>query len=90
MPFTSKSQLRTCYKQKSVNPKSTWNCDEFLRATPSVCCLPERKNKTVTRSRCLLKNERIVGKIQTGPRGGRYFTIKERYGKKECTIKVYI
>lgn len=86
MPFVSKSQLRTCYSKKSKN----WNCDEFLKKTPSVCCLPEKKGMQV-KSRCMKSGERIVGKIQTGPRGGRYFQIKEKDSRGEvCIVKVYV
>ena len=86
MPFASKSQLRTCYGK---NDKA-WNCKEFLRKTPSVCCLDEKK--TVTKSRCKGPTERIVGKITTGPRGGRYFVIREKTNccNKACTVKVYV
>ena len=86
MPFASKSQLRTCYKKNDKN----WDCKEFLDATPSVCCLPERKGATV-KTRCMRKGERVVGKVKVGPRGGRYFTIteKDRQGIA-CTMKVYV
>ena len=86
MPFTSKSQVRTCYGRK---PKG-WNCDEWLDKTPSVCCLPEKKGMPV-KSRCMKSGERIKGKIQTGARGGRYFVIKEKDNKGTvCIIRVYI
>jgi hypothetical protein len=86
MPFTSKSQMRTCYNKNDKR----WDCDEFLRATPSVCCLPERIGSPA-RSRCMRKGERVKGKIQTGPRGGRFFTITEKDKQGTvCTIKVYL
>jgi len=86
MPFKSKSQLRTCYNKKAKG----WQCDSWLKETPSVCCLPEKKG-TPVRSRCMRKGERIVGKIQEGPRGGRFFTIEERDSKgRICIIKVYL
>jgi hypothetical protein len=35
--------------------------------------------------------ERIVGKIQQGPRGGKFFTIEEKDKKgKICVMKVYL
>lgn len=90
MPFVSRSQLRTCYSKKYKNPRSTWNCDEFLDKTPSVCCLPEKKGMPV-KSRCMKSGERVKGKIQTGPRGGKFFTIEEKDKRgKVCVIKVYI
>ena len=86
MPFKSKSQLRTCYGTH----KKGWNCNEWLDKTPSVCCLPEKKGMPV-RSRCMKKNERIIGKVQTGARGGKFFTIEERDSKGTiCIVKVYV
>lgn len=92
MPFTSKSQLRTCYGRR---PKG-WNCDQWLRETPSVCRLPERKPKSTSRQKPMRRraqhvNEKIKGRVQTGPRGGRYFVIteKDRRGVK-CQVKVYL
>jgi len=86
MPFKSKSQLRTCYGRRQKG----WNCDEFLQKTPSVCCLPEKVGMPI-KTRCMRKGERIVGKVQTGARGGKYFLIEEKdvHGKV-CTIKVYV
>lgn len=71
MPFVSKSQLRTCYSKKArgTSTKGGWNCDEFLSKTPSVCCLPEKKGYP-TKRRCMKNGEMVVGKVQTGPRGG--------------------
>jgi len=82
------SQLRTCYGKHDKN----WNCDEWLRKTPNVCCLPEKKGyPTPTKCRKIKKNERIVGKLQIGPRGGRFFMITEKDGnKKICDVKVYV
>lgn len=86
MPFVSKSQLRTCYGRR----RKGWNCDEWVDKTPSVCCLPEKKGMPV-KSRCMRKGERVFGKVQTGARGGRYFTITEKDNKGEiCQVKVYI
>lgn len=94
MPFKSKSQISTCYGKQD----SRWNCGQWLRETPSVCCLPYKTGGEI-KSRCLRKGERIIGKIQTGSRGGRYFTITEkeygRNGNKKrsttlCTVKVYL
>jgi hypothetical protein len=90
MPFVSKSQLRTCYSQRGKSRTTKWDCNEFLKKTPSVCCLPEKKG-TLVRSRCMRNGERIVGKIQTGSRGGRFFTITERDSKGTvCVVKVYV
>ena len=86
MPFKSKSQMRTCYGRR---PKG-WNCDEWLEKTPSVCCLPEKAGMPV-KSRCMRKGERVVGKVQTGPKGGKFFVISEKDGSGQvCTIKVYV
>jgi len=41
--------------------------------------------------RCLKKGERVKSKIQTGPRGGRFFTIQEKDKQGViCTVKVYV
>lgn len=86
MPFVSKSQLRTCYGKN----KKDWDCDEFLNETKSICSLPEKKGRKV-RSRAKRKGEKIKGKVKTGPRGGRYFIIKEKDSKGIiCTVKVYV
>lgn len=86
MPFKSKSQLRTCYGRR---PKG-WDCDEWLKETPSVCCLPEKKGMPI-KSRCMRKGERIVGKMQTGARGGNFFTVQEKDSKGTvCVVKVYV
>lgn len=86
MPFKSKSQLRTCYRKKDKR----WNCGEWLEKTDNVCCLPEKT--TNVKSRCIKKGERVVGKVQVGPRGGKYFTIteKDKNGKVICVVKVYV
>jgi hypothetical protein len=95
MPFKSKSQLRTCYGRRTeprgARSKETWNCDQWLRETKSICCLPEKKG-IPTKSRCLRNGERIKGKVQTGPRGGRFFIITEKdsRGRKICEVKVYL
>ena len=88
MPFKSLSQLRLSYSKH--NPR--WNSDEWLSKTPSVCCLPERKNSTPrSKARCRKVGERIKGPIQTGPRGGKYFTITEKDSKGViCEVKVYL
>lgn len=87
MPFKSKSQLRTCYGRR----RKGWDCDEWLSKTPSVCCLPEKVGESPSRSRCMRKGERIIGKVQTGARGGRYFTIEEKDARGSvCIMKVYI
>jgi len=37
------------------------------------------------------KGERIKGPVETGTRGGRFFTLTERDAKgKICTVKVYL
>lgn len=100
MPFRSISQLSVCYSKrgfskekgltKSRFSRGSWNCDKWLDETPSVCCLPYEKGDKV-KSRCMKNGERIVGKVQTGPRGGKFFTITEKDKKgKVCTIKVYL
>jgi hypothetical protein len=86
MPFRSKAQLQACYRRKDKR----WNCNEWLKETPSVCCLPYQKGGTV-RSRCIRKGERIKGPVQVGPRGGKYFVITEKDKKGNvCEIKVYV
>jgi hypothetical protein len=79
MPFKSKSQLRTCYGQKlsaeARGKKSSWDCDEFLEATPDPSCLPERVGDQAGQCRSLRKNERVVSPVYVGPRGGLYFYV---------------
>lgn len=84
MPFRSKAQLRTCYGGgiKKMNKK---DCDKWLKETKSVCCLPERVGLPSS-TRCQRKEERVKGKVKTGPRGGKYFEIKEG----DCKVKVYL
>lgn len=84
MPFRSKAQLRTCYAGR-LPGFSTQKCDEWLKETPSVCCLPERVGME-TKTRCQRNGEKVKGKVKTGPRGGRYFEIKEG----NCVVKVYL
>ena len=90
MPFTSKKQLRTCYGSTSKSKK--WDCDKMLEDTPNVCDLPESSfSKQPKNLRVVKKEERTVSKTNTGPRGGKFFTITERDGKqKTCTLKVYV
>lgn len=84
MPFRSKSQLRTCYATEK------WDCDKWLGETKSVCALPERSSSPIA-SRTIRKGEIVKGEIMKGPRGGRYFEIRETYkGKEVCTVRVYL
>jgi hypothetical protein len=86
MPFKSKSQISVCYSKN--DPR--WNCRKWLDITPSVCCLPFKTGGR-SKSRCMKVGERIVGKIQQGPRGGKFFTIEEKDKKgKICVMKVYL
>lgn len=86
MPFKSKSQLQACYKRNDVR----WDCDKWLKHTPSVCCLPYKKGGRI-KSRCLRKGERIKGPVQTGARGGRFFMLTEKDKRGVvCSMKVYI
>jgi len=88
MPFVSKSQMRTCYGKG--DPR--WDCDKFLKETKQLCCLPERKGgPRPTTCRTKRKGEVVKGKVMTGPRGGRYFMVKEKDSKgKICEVKVYL
>lgn len=88
MPFRSKAQLRTCF---SGNMKGV-NCREWLGKTKeSICCLPEKVGEYPAKCRQQYKGERIIGKVQTGPRGGRFFVIEEKSKNgKPCKIKVYV
>lgn len=87
MPFQSKTQMRLCYSRS----RKDWDCDEFLKATESVCALPERKGSRTSRKRKSKKSlRREVSRWRTGPRGGRYRTIREYDDKKLiCETKVY-
>ena len=85
MPFKSKSQLRTCYGSK----RKGWDCNKWLKETSSVCSLPEKVSSN-TKIRRRRVGERIVGKIQTGPRGGKFFVITEKDKRGViCKVKVY-
>ena len=95
MPFKSKSQMRTCYGKQ--DPK--WNCTRWTSETPSLCNLPNHNNNDndndndypAVKSRSLKDNEKIIGPIRVGPRGGRYFIINEVSSEGEsCQMKVYI
>ena len=88
MPFRSRSQLSTCYGTGGFG-RGEELCDRFLKETPSICSLPYRKGEGT--SRVQRKGEIVKGKVQTGPRGGKYFMIteKDRNGKR-CEIKVYL
>ena len=86
MPFRSKSQIGACYKRGDRR----WDCDKWLKETPSVCCLPYKKGGRV-KTRCLRKGERIRGPIQVGSRGGRFFTVTEKDSNGTiCTVKIYL
>ena len=100
MPFRSRAQMRTCYgKRSSTSTRASsskktssakWDCDEWLSKTENICCLPEKVGST-KKCRPVKKNERVIGKVQTGPRGGRYFIITEKNkGNKVCEVKVYL
>lgn len=87
MPFRSISQLQTCYKRQDPN----WDCDYFLKETPSICSLPYKKGAKSLKSRSVRKGEKTKGKVQVGPRGGKFFIIKEKDSKGViCSIKVYL
>ena len=87
MPFKSKSQLRVCYNKH--DPR--WNCKEWLDKTDNLCCLPEKLGYEAKKCRMIKKDERVVGSIQVGPRGGKFFVITEYNNKgKACEIKVYL
>ena len=85
MPFQSLSQLRTCYGKNDTN----WNCDEWLKETPSVCSL---RNKKGAPQHIVGKITRYVSPIQEGTKGGKYFTVTEKdvNGKIVCIKKIYV
>lgn len=81
MPFESQSQMRTCFGRYGRN-SSKWNCDKWLAETPHPECLPEHKGghshcslktKAKNKLRNSKKQEFNTEKVQTGPRGGKYF-----------------
>jgi len=86
MPFKSKAQLRTCFSKR--DPR--WNCKQWVHETQSICNLPERVGQP-KKSRTKRRGEKIIGKIQTGPRGGRFFVIKEKDKNGIiCEMKIYV
>ena len=84
MPFQSLSQMRTCYSLRSQGKNGKWDCDQWLQETPNVKCLPERKGDVPKKTGCrpIRKGEHVIGPVQTGPRGGNFFTADG--------IKVYV
>lgn len=89
MPFASAKQLRTCYGTKQKG----WDCQKSLKKTDSVCCLPEKSGQTPKCNKKKSEIKRSVTKVQTGPRGGRYKTIRE-YDRKSkkllCEKRIYV
>lgn len=86
MPFKSTAQLGKCYRSKD----ESWNCKKWVKETDCICCLPNRVGGY--RKRYMHSTEKVIGKTQTGPRGGKFFIIKEKDHKtnKMCHTKVYI
>ena len=85
MPFQSKSQANVLLKNKSIHHK------EWLKATKiPLCCLPLKKGMPL---KCRYKKvgESVIGKVQTGSRGGKFFLIKEKQSNgKYCITKIYL
>jgi hypothetical protein len=50
MPFKSTSQIKKCFALKRRNPRSTWNCKEWMAATKNPKRLPKRVKKRKARS----------------------------------------
>lgn len=79
MPFKSKRQLATCFsRQLSAESKGVrwnWDCEKWLRITPSPECLPSLKGRPAPSTRCrnLKAGERIITPIHQGSRGGYFF-----------------
>ena len=91
---SSRSTSSRSTSSRSSTPKKTkkkWDCDEWLKETDSVCALPEKKGLPVKKRNAKV-GERIVGKLQKGPRGGKFFLIteKNKRGKEICVVKVYV
>lgn len=92
MPFKSKAQLRTCYGTAGFgSSEGVRLCDRWLKETQlSVECLPEKSGEPV-KCRRLRRGERVRSALKTGPRGGRYFIIREKNTSgKTVTVKVYV
>jgi hypothetical protein len=86
MPFKSQAQMQFCYRTHR------FDCKKWLEHTDSVCCLPYKVGSH-HRKRCIKPNERIIGPIMTGSKGGRYFEITEKATKppyESCTVRVYL
>lgn len=86
MPFKSKRQLQTCFgRQLSAEAKGSkwsWNCEEWLKATPNPLCLPSLKGHKVKGCRPLRTDEKIISPVYQGLRGGYYFLARG--------VKVYV
>ena len=80
--------MRTCYGKND----SRWDCNKWLKETPDICSLSEHGKKGKMSSRKIKVNEKIVGEVQTGPRGGKFFIItqKDAKGKEMCKVKIYL
>jgi hypothetical protein len=101
MPFKSKAQIRTCYGLKSspkkISPKGKksspkkWNCDKFLKETPSICNMHDKFSPSDTKRRNV-GHTKTKTPVQKGPRGGHFFYIieKDKNGKEVCRMKVYV
>lgn len=76
MPFKSQRQLATCFSRQlsaeSKGQKWNWDCEGWLKITPSPECLPSLKGRS-PKCRKLRAGEKIITPIHQGTRGGYFF-----------------
>ncbi len=84
MPFTSKAQMRLCYKKQrdavQAGETPTWNCSEMYHGGEGTNYgqLPyhvrgssQRRTKSTTTNKTKA-TRKLRGKVHIGPRGGHY------------------
>lgn len=85
--FLSQRQLATCFSRQltaeTKGVKWSWDCKKNLLETPDPRCLPSLVGHgSKHKCRTLKPNEKIIGPIHKGPRGGYYFMAGD--------VKVYV
>lgn len=87
MPFTSKSQMRTCFSRqlqaKSQGKPWTWDCKLWAKETSDISSLPEKVSGSSHKSQASSKSGKSKpSRVYQGSRGGYYFYIDN--------VKVYV
>ena len=93
MPFKTRRQLATCFSKELTaaaaakkKKKWSWDCERWLSETnaPPPRCLPELVGHAPKIKSCrpMRQGEHVIGALQTGPRGGKFFFIDD--------VKIYV